>query len=166
MKRPSATYQMQFLRWHPRWRLWTPAKHPTQSENSWESISATPFWDDSTKKDTSLGKCSWFSEIGSYPANLGTTDNGAAPCKYQAVVAEYTLNGTSAYPSMVCQFWILSHKWEILYWIHVRPTSLIRPTHGQGKAYLHLSIQCFITTHIYEPSIHQLMRWSYQLITA
>lgn len=99
-------YQMQFLRWHPRWRLWTPAKHPTQSENSWESISATPFWDDSTNKDTSLGRCSWFSEIGCYPANLGTTDNGAAPCKYQAVVAEYTWKGTSAYPSMVCKFFI------------------------------------------------------------
>lgn len=78
----------------------------SNSENSWESISATPFWDDSTNKDTSLGRCSWFSEIGCYPANLGTTDNGAAPCKYQAVVAEYTWKGTSAYPSMVCKFFI------------------------------------------------------------
>lgn len=78
----------------------------SNSENSWESISATPFWDDSTNKDTSLGRCSCFSEIGCYPANLGTTDNGAAPCKYQAVVAEYTWKGTSAYPSMVCKFFI------------------------------------------------------------
>ncbi|KAJ3686678.1 hypothetical protein LUZ61_015842 [Rhynchospora tenuis] len=53
---------------------------------------------DSKKTPDCLGKCSCNSEIGCDPTNLGT-DNGAAPCQYQAVIAEYTVNGTSNSPS-------------------------------------------------------------------
>ncbi|KAJ4769045.1 HIPL1 protein [Rhynchospora pubera] len=53
---------------------------------------------DSTTTPNCLGKCSCNSEIGCDPENLGT-DNGATPCQYQAVVAEYTVNGTSSSPS-------------------------------------------------------------------
>ncbi|KAJ4782366.1 HIPL1 protein [Rhynchospora pubera] len=53
---------------------------------------------DSTKTTDCLGKCSCNSEIGCDPTNLGT-DNGVAPCQHQAVVAEYTVNGSSHSPS-------------------------------------------------------------------
>jgi Glucose / Sorbosone dehydrogenase len=56
---------------------------------------------DSTITPGCLGKCSCNSEIGCNPADLGT-NNGSAPCQYQAVVAEYTVNGTLNSPSMVC----------------------------------------------------------------
>jgi hypothetical protein len=82
---------------------------------------------DSTTTPGCLGKCSCNSEIGCNPADLGT-DNGAAPCQYQAVVAEYTVNGTSNSPSRVrtCCFFLIniSVYYEILKFILRSPVEL------------------------------------------
>ncbi|XP_052183553.1 HIPL1 protein-like [Diospyros lotus] len=44
------------------------------------------------------GKCSCNSDVNCDPSKLGS-DNGAAPCQYQAVIAEFTANGTAPQPS-------------------------------------------------------------------
>ncbi|KAJ4760548.1 HIPL1 protein [Rhynchospora pubera] len=53
---------------------------------------------DKSKSATCSGKCSCNSEINCDPSKLGS-DNGALPCQYQEVIAEYTVNGSSASPS-------------------------------------------------------------------
>lgn len=45
------------------------------------------------------GRCSCNSDVNCDPSKLGV-DNGAQPCQYQSVVAEYTVNGTSTKPSL------------------------------------------------------------------
>lgn len=52
------------------------------------------------------GTCSCNSYVGCDPSNLGT-DQGAQPCQFQAVVAEYTANDSSTTPSTVCTFILL-----------------------------------------------------------
>uniref|UniRef100_A0A7N0VEG4 Glucose/Sorbosone dehydrogenase domain-containing protein n=1 Tax=Kalanchoe fedtschenkoi TaxID=63787 RepID=A0A7N0VEG4_KALFE len=44
------------------------------------------------------GRCSCNTDVGCDPSKLGN-DNGAQPCQYQAVIAEYTTNGTASSPS-------------------------------------------------------------------
>lgn len=44
------------------------------------------------------GRCSCNSDVGCDPSKLGN-DNGAQPCQYQTVVAEFTANGSSSTPS-------------------------------------------------------------------
>ncbi|MBA0637362.1 hypothetical protein Godav_021919 [Gossypium davidsonii] len=44
------------------------------------------------------GRCSCNSDVNCDPSKLGT-DNGAEPCQYQSVVAEYTTNGSATQPS-------------------------------------------------------------------
>lgn len=55
---------------------------------------------DKSKSATCSGKCSCNSEINCDPSKLGS-DNGAMPCQYQAVLSEYSVNGTSSSPNMV-----------------------------------------------------------------
>ncbi|XP_078181244.1 HIPL1 protein-like [Carex rostrata] len=54
---------------------------------------------DKSKSATCSGKCSCNSEINCDPLKLGTSQ-GAFPCQFHTVVAEYTVNGTSASPNM------------------------------------------------------------------
>lgn len=46
------------------------------------------------------GRCSCNLDAGCDPSMLGP-DNGAQPCQYHSVIAEYTANGTSSQPSLV-----------------------------------------------------------------
>ncbi|KAK3126619.1 hypothetical protein QOZ80_7AG0559420 [Eleusine coracana subsp. coracana] len=48
---------------------------------------------DKTKSASCSGRCACNSDVGCDPAKL-TSDNGALPCQFQSVVAEYTANGT------------------------------------------------------------------------
>ncbi|KAJ3693779.1 hypothetical protein LUZ60_009259 [Juncus effusus] len=60
---------------------------------------------DSTKTPDCTGKCSCNSEIGCDPTTLApdqgelVNTTGSVPCRYFAIVAEYTVNGTSSSPS-------------------------------------------------------------------
>ncbi|KAG2640615.1 hypothetical protein PVAP13_2KG106900 [Panicum virgatum] len=49
---------------------------------------------DKTKSASCAGRCACNSDVGCDPAKLGS-DNGAQPCQFQAVIAEYTANATS-----------------------------------------------------------------------
>ncbi|KAL5544279.1 hypothetical protein UlMin_008063 [Ulmus minor] len=44
------------------------------------------------------GRCSCNSDVNCDPSKIGT-DNGAQPCQYQTVIAEYTANGSASQPS-------------------------------------------------------------------
>ncbi len=55
---------------------------------------------DKTKWSGCTGRCSCNSDVNCDPSKLGP-DNGAQPCQYQSVVAEYTANGTASQPSLV-----------------------------------------------------------------
>jgi len=46
------------------------------------------------------GRCACNSDAGCDPSKLGTS-NGAQPCQYQSVIAEFTANSSSSTPSMV-----------------------------------------------------------------
>ncbi|KAK7859036.1 hipl1 protein [Quercus suber] len=54
---------------------------------------------DKAKWSGCTGRCSCNSDVNCDPSKLGT-DNGAQPCQYQSVVAEYTANGTASQPSL------------------------------------------------------------------
>ncbi|XP_030938387.1 HIPL1 protein [Quercus lobata] len=54
---------------------------------------------DKAKWSGCTGRCSCNSDVNCDPSKLGT-DNGAQPCQYQNVVAEYTANGTASQPSL------------------------------------------------------------------
>ncbi|RRT52858.1 hypothetical protein B296_00043879 [Ensete ventricosum] len=58
---------------------------------------------DKLQSATCSGRCSCNSDIGCDPSKLGT-DNGAQPCQYQTVVAEFTANDSSTTPSTVYIF--------------------------------------------------------------
>ncbi|KAL2492801.1 HIPL1 protein [Abeliophyllum distichum] len=45
------------------------------------------------------GRCACNSDVNCDPSKLGN-DNGAQPCQYQTVIAEFTVNGTNSQPSM------------------------------------------------------------------
>ncbi|CAN6203305.1 unnamed protein product [Urochloa humidicola] len=50
---------------------------------------------DKTQSASCAGRCGCNSDVGCDPAKLGA-DNGAAPCQYQSVIAEYTANASSS----------------------------------------------------------------------
>ncbi|KAK4264252.1 hypothetical protein QN277_025459 [Acacia crassicarpa] len=54
---------------------------------------------DKSKSPQCAGRCACNSDVNCDPSKLGT-DNGAQPCQYQSVIAEYTVNGTASQPSM------------------------------------------------------------------
>ncbi|KAG2632302.1 hypothetical protein PVAP13_2NG073146 [Panicum virgatum] len=49
---------------------------------------------DKTKSASCAGRCACNSDVGCDPAKL-SSDNGAQPCQFQTVIAEYTANATS-----------------------------------------------------------------------
>ncbi|KAL6638935.1 hypothetical protein ACP70R_022665 [Stipagrostis hirtigluma subsp. patula] len=53
---------------------------------------------DKTQSASCAGRCACNSDFGCDPAKLGT-DNGAQPCQFQSVIAEYTANATSGTPA-------------------------------------------------------------------
>ncbi|KAF7094822.1 hypothetical protein CFC21_097102 [Triticum aestivum] len=53
---------------------------------------------DKTQSASCSGRCACNSDIGCDPSKLGA-DNGAQPCQYQNVIAEYTANSSSGSPS-------------------------------------------------------------------
>ncbi|CAL5076633.1 unnamed protein product [Urochloa decumbens] len=53
---------------------------------------------DKTQSASCAGRCGCNSDVGCDPAKLGA-DNGAAPCQYQSVIAEYTANASSGSPA-------------------------------------------------------------------
>ncbi|KAK8694983.1 hypothetical protein V6N13_072526 [Hibiscus sabdariffa] len=53
---------------------------------------------DKGKSPGCTGRCSCNSDVNCDPSKLGT-DNGAQPCQYQSVIAEYTANGSTSQPS-------------------------------------------------------------------
>ncbi|VAI85015.1 unnamed protein product [Triticum turgidum subsp. durum] len=53
---------------------------------------------DKTQSASCSGRCACNSDIGCDPSKLGA-DNGAQPCQYQSVIAEYTANSSSGSPS-------------------------------------------------------------------
>lgn len=55
---------------------------------------------DKLQSTSCSGRCSCNSDVGCDPSELGT-DNGGQPCQYQAVVAEFSANSSSATPSTV-----------------------------------------------------------------
>lgn len=55
---------------------------------------------DKSKWPGCAGRCSCNSDVDCDPSKLGP-DNGAQPCQYQTVVAEFTANGTVSQPSTV-----------------------------------------------------------------
>uniref|UniRef100_A0A7N1A9V7 Glucose/Sorbosone dehydrogenase domain-containing protein n=1 Tax=Kalanchoe fedtschenkoi TaxID=63787 RepID=A0A7N1A9V7_KALFE len=55
---------------------------------------------DKVSSPSCSGRCSCNSDVGCDPSKLGN-DNGAQPCQYQTVIAEYTTNGTASSPSTV-----------------------------------------------------------------
>uniref|UniRef100_A0A1D1ZE40 HIPL1 protein n=1 Tax=Anthurium amnicola TaxID=1678845 RepID=A0A1D1ZE40_9ARAE len=54
---------------------------------------------DKVQSASCAGRCTCNSDVDCDPSKLGP-DNGAQPCQYQSVIAEYTINGTSSTPSM------------------------------------------------------------------
>ncbi|KAK2663914.1 hypothetical protein Ddye_002488 [Dipteronia dyeriana] len=54
---------------------------------------------DKVKWPGCAGRCSCNSDVNCDPSKLGV-DNGAQPCQYQTVIAEYTANGTASEPSL------------------------------------------------------------------
>jgi hypothetical protein len=58
---------------------------------------------DSTKTPDCQGKCTCNPGTGCDPSVIGII-NGTAPCQFQEVVAEYTVNGTSSSPATVSLF--------------------------------------------------------------
>ncbi|GMI78205.1 hypothetical protein like AT1G74790 [Hibiscus trionum] len=53
---------------------------------------------DKGKSPGCTGRCSCNSDVNCDPSKLGT-DNGAQPCQYQSVIAEYTANSSTSQPS-------------------------------------------------------------------
>ncbi|XP_062189816.1 HIPL1 protein-like [Phragmites australis] len=53
---------------------------------------------DKTKSASCAGRCACNSDVGCDPTKLGA-DNGAQPCQFQSVIAEYTANATSGTPA-------------------------------------------------------------------
>lgn len=55
---------------------------------------------DKVKWPECSGRCSCNSDVGCDPSKLGS-DNGAQPCQYHSIIAEFTANGTTSQPSLV-----------------------------------------------------------------
>ncbi|KAG8081005.1 hypothetical protein GUJ93_ZPchr0007g6159 [Zizania palustris] len=58
---------------------------------------------DKTQSASCSGRCACNSDVGCDPSKLGA-DNGAQPCQFQSVIAEYTANASSGSPSKVRAF--------------------------------------------------------------
>ncbi|XP_057859085.2 HIPL1 protein isoform X2 [Cryptomeria japonica] len=71
------------------------AFHPNFEKNGRFFVS---FNCDKTKSSICAGRCACNSDVGCDPSQLGT-DDGALPCQYHSVIAEYSANGTSTSPS-------------------------------------------------------------------
>ncbi|XXG56303.1 hypothetical protein AAC387_Pa03g3754 [Persea americana] len=69
--------------------------HPNFAKNGRFFVS---FNCDKSVSASCSGRCSCNSDVGCDPSKLGT-DNGAQPCQFHSVVAEFTANGTSSMPS-------------------------------------------------------------------
>ncbi|XP_060672516.1 HIPL1 protein isoform X2 [Ziziphus jujuba] len=72
------------------------AFHPNFQENGRFFAS---FNCDKVKWSECSGRCSCNSDVGCDPSTLGS-DNGAQPCQYHSVIAEFTANGTTSQPSV------------------------------------------------------------------
>ncbi|KAK9104835.1 hypothetical protein Scep_021679 [Stephania cephalantha] len=72
------------------------AFHPNFAQNGRFFVS---FNCDKVQSPSCSGRCSCNSDVNCDPSKLGT-DNGAQPCRYQSVVAEYTANGTATQASV------------------------------------------------------------------
>lgn len=59
---------------------------------------------DKVKSPECSGRCSCNSEVICDPSKLDSV-NGAQPCQYSSVIAEFTANGTTLQPSLV-KFWV------------------------------------------------------------
>lgn len=55
---------------------------------------------DKTQSASCSGRCSCNSDVNCDPSKLGSSD-GAQPCRYQSVISEFTVNGSSSTPSEV-----------------------------------------------------------------
>ncbi|XP_073056443.1 HIPL1 protein-like isoform X1 [Primulina eburnea] len=53
---------------------------------------------DKSTNPNCAGRCACNSDVNCDPSKLGS-DNGAQPCQYQSVIAEYSVNGTASQPS-------------------------------------------------------------------
>lgn len=84
---------------------------------------------DKSKWPGCSGRCSCNSDVNCDPSKL-PSDNGAPPCQYQSVVAEYTTNGSASEPSLVH----IDHKISILYLFPLISVALSRP--GKTKTQL------------------------------
>ncbi|XP_057843332.2 HIPL1 protein isoform X2 [Cryptomeria japonica] len=70
------------------------AFHPNFEKNGRFFVS---FNCDKTKNSNCEGRCACNSDVGCDPSQLGK-DDGALPCQYQSIIAEYSVNGTSTSP--------------------------------------------------------------------
>lgn len=73
------------------------AFHPHFQQNGRFFVS---FNCDKIKWPECSGRCSCNSDIGCDPSKLAP-DNGAQPCQYHSIIAEFTANGTTSQPSSV-----------------------------------------------------------------
>ncbi|EEF44990.1 HIPL1 protein precursor, putative [Ricinus communis] len=73
------------------------AFHPNFQQNSLFYVS---FNCDKVRWPQCSGRCSCNSDVGCDPSKL-TPDNGAQPCRYHSVIAEFTANGALSQPSLV-----------------------------------------------------------------
>lgn len=73
------------------------AFHPKFKENGRFFAS---FNCDKAKWPECAGRCACNSDVTCDPSKL-SPDNGANPCQFHSVIAEYTTNGTASQPSMV-----------------------------------------------------------------
>lgn len=73
------------------------AFHPKFAENGRFFAS---FSCDKAKWPDCAGRCACNSDVNCDPSKL-PPDNGAQPCQYQSVIAEFTVNGTGSAPSLV-----------------------------------------------------------------
>ena len=73
------------------------AFHPKFTENGRFFAS---FNCDKAKWPECAGRCACNSDVKCDPSKL-TPENGASPCQFQSVIAEFTANGTASQPSLV-----------------------------------------------------------------
>lgn len=73
------------------------AFHPNFTTNGRFFVS---FNCDRTQSTSCSGRCACNSDVGCDPSNLAP-DNGAQPCQYQTVIAEFSANSSSSTPSTV-----------------------------------------------------------------
>lgn len=86
------------------------AFHPRFTENGRLFVS---FNCDKARWPDCAGRCACNSDVNCDPSRL-TPDNGAQPCQYQSVIAEYTVNSTTAQPSSVI-IYLLSSPHSFLF---------------------------------------------------